>query len=331
MTTAPSTLDAALRMAAAGWRVFPVEAGGKRPAIGSAHPGGGSGCTGGCGRDGHGLHDATSDADRIRAWWRRYPDANVGVSCGPSGLVVVDVDTGKGDRPARVLVDQGEDEPTPDDVTNGVGVLRWLAYRCGNVRDLVTANVMTPTGGGHLYFTAPEGIEVTSGAGVAGGLGWQVDVRAHGGYVVGAWSRRPEGLYVPSERLPVRPLPGWLLERLILAGRVPSMPPPRPQRRTVPDPRRPPGGERLTAYLRTAVAGEIQRVLDVGEGGRNHALNRAAFALGQLVASHGLGEDAASEALAEAAQIVGLPAAEADKTIRSGLAAGRRSPRGTTP
>jgi Bifunctional DNA primase/polymerase, N-terminal len=28
---------------------------------------------------GHGLHDATSDLDVIRAWWTRTPNANVGL------------------------------------------------------------------------------------------------------------------------------------------------------------------------------------------------------------------------------------------------------------
>ncbi|WP_088289876.1 bifunctional DNA primase/polymerase [Kineosporia sp. A_224] len=314
-------------MAGRGWHVFPVERGGKRPAIRAAHSGQGVRCTGACGGDGHGLHDATTDERRIRAWWQAYPGANVGVSCGPSGLVVVDVDTGKGRRPERVLVDQGDDA-TPGDVTDGAGVLAWLARRHGTAADLETFAVTTPTGGRHLYYAAPAGEGITSGAGVAGGLGWQVDVRAGGGYVVGPWSTRPEGLYVPTAGVPVRPLPGWLLERLSIAGRVPSRTPPA-------DVTRAPApvdlGARATAYLRAAVAGEIQRVLDVGEGGRNVALNRAAFALGQLVAGHGLDEAAAAEALTDAAQIVGLPAAEAKTTIRSGLSAGRRSPRGITP
>jgi hypothetical protein len=327
-------LASALRMAGAGWHVFPVERGGKRPAIRSAHLGelGATRCAGECGRDGHGLLDATTDPDRIRAWWQAYPEANVGVSCGPSGLVVVDVDTGKGGRPARVLADQAEAEPTPETIQDGAGVLRWLALRHGQLSDLHTATVTTPTGGKHLYFRRPA-VEVTSGAGIAGGLGWQVDVRAAGGYVVGAWSRRGSGLYRPSSGVPVAELPGWLLDRLALAGRVPSRAPvaARPEAtRAAPAPA---AGldNRATAYLRAAVAGEVQRVLDAGEGGRNVALNRAAFALGQLVATHGLDEDAAAEVLTDAGQAVGLAGGELTTTIRSGLRAGQRSPRGTTP
>lgn len=325
-----TALDAALRMARLGWHVFPVERGGKRPAIRAAHAGADVKCTGACGGDGHGLHDATTDERRIRHWWETYPGANVGVSCGPSGLVVVDLDTGKGERPSRVLADQGDDEPAPRWVTDGGQVLAWLGQRCGAGwrQDLDTFRVDTPTGGQHLYFAAPVGVRVTSGAGVAGGLGWQVDVRAHGGYVVGPWSRRPEGLYRPSPGRRVRPLPDWLLERLAVAGRIPTQPASRPSGRAGIRPPVPPLGDRETAYLRAAVASELQRVLDAGQGGRNVALNRAAFALGQLVADRHLDEDAAAQALAQAAGEVGLPQAEAQTTIRSGLNAGRRSPRG---
>lgn len=316
----------ALRMAARGWHVFPVEAGGKRPALPRAHPAGVA-CRGECGTDGHGLHDATTRPERIRRWWTGRPHANVGISCGPSGLVVVDVDTGKGTRPDTVLADQG-DAPTPGEVSDGLGVLTWLADRCGSMADLATATVLTPTGGRHLYYTAPVGLVVTSGAGLSGGLGWQVDVRAHGGYVVGAHSRRPEGVYRPVPGLPLRALPAWLLLRLQLAGRIPQLP---RQRTSRPLARIDAGTARATGYLRAAVAGEVQRVLDAGEGARNHALNRAAFALGQLVATHGLDEQAAGQALAQAADTAGLPAGEAATTIRSGLSAGRRNARGDTP
>ncbi|MEU7816885.1 hypothetical protein [Pseudonocardia sp. NPDC049154] len=62
-------------------------------------------------------------------------------------------------------------------------------------------------------------------------------------------------------------------------------------------------------------------------GCRNDTLNRAAFALGQLVAADVLPRGLASAALAEASAAIGLPLAEADATIRSGLAAGGRRPR----
>ena len=39
------------------------------------------------------MKDATADEDTIRAWWARWPEANVALACGPeSGVHVVDVD-----------------------------------------------------------------------------------------------------------------------------------------------------------------------------------------------------------------------------------------------
>ena len=88
-------------------------------------------------------------------------------------------------------------------------------------------------------------------------------------------------------------------------------------------------------YAATALRGELERVLAAQPGGRNNALNAAAFALGQLTATGLLPADLASDALAQAAQAIGLPTREAAATIRSGLTAGARSPRrflvGTRP
>ena len=44
-----------------------------------------------------GLHDASTDPDQIRRWWREWPDANVGIRTGTeSGLIVLDVDPDHG-------------------------------------------------------------------------------------------------------------------------------------------------------------------------------------------------------------------------------------------
>lgn len=68
-------LTAALAYAARGWRIFPCKPGTKLPATA------------------HGVKDATTDEATIRAWWTRWPDANIALACGPgSGVYVVDVD-----------------------------------------------------------------------------------------------------------------------------------------------------------------------------------------------------------------------------------------------
>src|SRR5215212_5217636 len=75
-----------------------------------------------------GLHDATTDPDTLATWWDRWPDANVAIRTGAvSGLVVLDID--------------GDD---------GTESLRALEREHGPLRP--TASVVTPSGGGHVYF-----------------------------------------------------------------------------------------------------------------------------------------------------------------------------------
>lgn len=134
--TAPSHVGAALWYAEGGLAVFPLRPGTKVPLRGS-----------------RGLLDASQDPDRIRAWWTRWPSANVAVATG--GLVdVIDVD------PAGVTAWARQDDwPEP------IGV------------------VCTPRpGGAHLYVPA-AGLPNTTG--MAPG----VDYRGRGGYVVAPPSR----------------------------------------------------------------------------------------------------------------------------------------------
>lgn len=41
----------------------------------------------------NGLKDATTDERVIRSWWKRWPQANIGIALEPSGLIALDVDT----------------------------------------------------------------------------------------------------------------------------------------------------------------------------------------------------------------------------------------------
>jgi Bifunctional DNA primase/polymerase, N-terminal len=160
-------LDAALDYAARGHPVFPLERGGKKP-LGLLAP--------------HGLKEATSDADKIRAWCTAEPNANIGLRTGLH-FDVLDIDGPEG----------------------------WqsLAHAVAENGCLSSSPVaLTPRGGAHYYF-APTGIG--NRAGFLPGLDW----RGVGGYVVAPPSIGSNGVLYewaicPDEQT-LEPAPSWLV------------------------------------------------------------------------------------------------------------------------
>jgi hypothetical protein len=82
------------------------------------------------------------------------------------------------------------------------------------------------------------------------------------------------------------------------------------------------------AYARAALCSELEHLAAATKGERNDRLNRAAFSLGQLVAGGGLDSNSVAAALEQAARQMGLGEREARATIKSGLDAGAKEPRG---
>src|SRR6266542_2189400 len=124
--------------------------------------------------------------------------------------------------------------------------------------------------------------------------------RGHGGYVVGAGSITPHGRYLATSTTAPQPLPTWITDALDA-----STPYPGPAG-TVPE------LKNTSAYSLAALAGELEEVLAATTGQRNDTLNRAAFALGQLVGAHLLDEAIARDELLSAAGRIGLPLTEAE-------------------
>ena len=150
-------VDAALAYAKRGIKVFPVHSTDVAGNCSCAKPGCGS--PGKHPRTAHGLHDASSDPQQIRTWWRRWPEANIAMDCGASERVVVDID----DKDGR---------PGPDS---------WSLAKQGlgaQVDD--TTTVATPSGGMHVHYWA-DGHDIASGN---DRLGRGVDIKAKGGYVL---------------------------------------------------------------------------------------------------------------------------------------------------
>jgi hypothetical protein len=284
----PGPLSFALAAAEAGWRVFPCAPGSKRPAL----------------RE-NWQDLATTDRGRIRDWWARRP-YNIGIACGQSGLVVIDLDVAR---------DGPDGRPGLDGPASGADALQRLCRAHGQRYPAGTYTVDTPSGGSHLYFTVPA----TPVRNSAGRLGPLIDIRAHGGYVVGDGSLIDGRRYTArGDFLPLAlPLPAWIARLLLEEPALPEI--------TRPLPALDRGQGR--AYALAAFREETRRVAEARVGTRNDTLNRAAFSLGQLVAAGLIPPLPVMTGLADAAARAGLPADEARRTIRSGMAAGVRKPR----
>lgn len=291
MTDAPGLMVTALAHAGRGWHVFPLRPADKRPALRND------------------WESRATATDRARVWrcWNHAP-YNIGIACGPSNLVVVDLDRPKpGQTPPPAWALPG--------VNDGADVLAVLCERHGQPFPYETHTVRTASGGMHLYFTAPPGVRLRN---TAGRLGWLVDTRAHGGYVVAAGSTLDTGAYITVYDIDPAPLPGWLAELLAADDR-----PAAPVRLPTLD------GPHAAGYAGAALRAEVQHVLDAQPGTRNHTLNAAAFALGQLAAAGALPEGLVYDCLTAAGQTIGLTARECEATITSGLRSGARKPRGS--
>lgn len=114
----------------------------------------------------HGLHDATTDIEQIKAWWSKHPKANIGIPCGPvSGLVVIDEDVRNGSEESIDRLEYKDYEPLPDTVT-----------------------VLTPSGGRHRWYKHDERITRTKLEHYDG-----IDIQRAGKYVVVPPSIHPNG------------------------------------------------------------------------------------------------------------------------------------------
>jgi hypothetical protein len=268
---------------------------------------------------------ATRDPEVIERTWGRAP-FNIGVACGPSGLVALDLD----------VPHEGEVSGSPE-IVDGMTMLHSLAARTPGAQITPTMTVRTPSSGRHLVYGAPAGAAVRN---TARTLGFCLDTRAAGGYIVGIGSVVDGAPYVLEDGSPTKPavLPEWLLT-LVTAAPKPPKAGGAPRRADVVArlqelTRQGTREERWAAGILRSECDELAAMKQ--PGGRNNRLNLAAYRAGQLVAAGLVDQAVAEEHLTEAAQACGLGAdtpREIEKTIRSGMTAGLSRPRrmGTTP
>lgn len=234
--------------------------------------------------------------DRILKW--TTAGNNLGLRTGRiSGVVVIDDDSADGSASAKLNL------PT-------------------------TVTVITGSGKRHLYFRAPDFKVGNSVKTIAEGI----DIRGDGGQVVFPGSIHPNTgrpyTWAPGlspDEVELAELPADLLDKL-----RPRKKEPKPKLTLVmADAPMTTDGDRsrIARYVRAAFEAELDRIYGCSEGSRNDTLNKAAFALGQLIGAGELSRDEVRSALLKAALAIGLPEGEATATVESGLGAGEREPR----
>lgn len=265
-----------LHLAGLGMKIFPMKPNRKEPMI-TGWP-----------------KNASSDPEQIKEWFRKFPTMNYGIACGPSGLVVVDLD-----------------------VKNGIdGIEAWKRHTV-EVSAIPTFEVETPSGGMHLYYWANDVPSSTNYPSEA------IDIRGDGGCVVGPGSTLANGTYLPS-------LPGYFPDtrdispaseplKILLRSRKGAESIGSAGVLTAP-------GVPVSTHASKAQSESLGRnlieLLKAEEGTRNAKLNKSAFEIGSLVRDGVVHNQGAKTLLLKAAEEIGLNFQEAKATIESGIEAG---------
>ena len=148
----------------------------------------------------------------------------------------------------------------------------------------------------------------------AGKLGHGLDIRGANSYVLVPPSQTlAEYRWISRNRL--IQAPGWLLT--LVGG---------PQRASQgsahPQDQKGHTAPLSRAYARSVLNGELAQMRQAKVGERNYRLNRAAFRLGQLIATGSLDRDKVETRLTKCALATGLVLAEIEPVIQSGVSAG---------
>lgn len=140
---------------------------------------------------------ATTDPDVIKDWFGGDESQyDLGI-CTGYGLIVIDV----------------------DDVSSWVELTHQdnvMDFRSGEYDASQTRVVKTPSGGYHLYYHLPDGIEVRNDQ--AGKLGHGIDIRCDGGQVVAP----PTAGYEVTNSSSIADIPEWLLEKILAKPPLPE-------------------------------------------------------------------------------------------------------------
>jgi Bifunctional DNA primase/polymerase, N-terminal/Primase C terminal 2 (PriCT-2) len=147
----------------------------------------------------------TTDEAEVRAYWRRLPNANIGLVMGVgSGIFDIETDTRVGH---------------PDLVKDGATALAEFERQHGRLPS--TSMFVSPTGSLHRLYRHPGGdIRIRSGA-LDKDSYPGIDCKGDGGMSVAPPSRTSKGVYKWINKRRIATAPAWLLELVVKPARAP--------------------------------------------------------------------------------------------------------------
>ncbi len=258
---------------------------------------------------------ATTNTLQIDSWWSEHPNANIGIACEVSNLIIIDLDTSKGASVPSPWVEQG--------IQSGEDLFRKICSEAGDNQLFQTYTVDTPSGGKHLYFY-DENSPIKQGVEVNGW--WRVDTRSRGGYIVAEGSRilndkngLLEDYKAAGSMTSVLSFPNWLRELLA-------------HKKTL-NPGIPVQNQKMVASIDTpkfsaqfaeqVLSERCELIRSTSEGSRNQSLIRHATYIGKIISTGVLDENIATRRLLEAAIASGLTNFESQNAIKAGIKYGK--------
>ena len=233
---------------------------------------------------------ATNSLDEIEDW--KAKGYNIGLACGPrSGVWVLDVD----DEDANIAILEKISLPATYTIKTGKGY--------------------------HYYFKWVQGMPITNSHRCEID---KIDVRGDGGYVVAEGSTHETGhVYTCIDQSEPAEADKELMELLW----PPKKPQPAP-RSAAPSAAPTGNQDRFQAYTNKTINEVLDDLRATTKGGRNNALNKAAFRLGQFVGAEWspLDHAAAEAELWAAARATGLPDREIAQCLKHAIDDGAREP-----
>jgi len=240
----------------------------------------------------NGFYAATANAEEIRAWWLKNPQALVSMPCRINNILTMDAD-----RHGSL---------------DGVQKLDELFIQHG-FNKATTPCVVTPTANGeHYIFRRPQSLGDT-----VGNLADCIDVKDNG-YIIAAGSVLPDGRTYALKHGTIEQLAHAIANGLLpllpdsltalIAKPVQSLPTPGTPPISVENPVTSPSENYagLSEYVRAAIREEAEKLAGAKEGQRNNRLNSSTFSIATMAEPEGVKREDVEPAFRSACMRNGL-------------------------